>query len=432
MNDELQKSYRGPFVLLTLLFFMWGFITVMNDVLIGAFKGIFQLTTFESSLVQAAFFSAFFVLSLIYFIVSSRWGDPINRIGYKNGMVIGLLICGLGCGLFYPAAQMEAYGFFLFALFVLAGGVTILQIAANPYAAILGSPKTASSRLNLSQGFNSLGTTLGPLVGAFLIYRIFFQPESINQVPDPTAVGSTYLVYGFIFVFCAILVWLSNMPAFRNQEKVENGLGALKFRNLRLGIIAIFLYVGAEVACGSFLVQFLGESNVSGMPRAEANKFLAYFWGGLMIGRLMGAVSLGNMLQKGGKAALMIGISFGTFLFIYLITGFNTHDGTFQWTGLAFGETALFLGLLVLNYGAFLLGRSNAARSVLVFSIAVILLLMVAVFGSGQWAFWAVIGTGLFHSIMWSNIFTLAIKDLGKYTSQGSSLLIMAIVGGAV
>lgn len=431
MNDASSRNYRGAFVLLTLLFFMWGFITVMNDVLIGAFKGIFQLTTFESSLVQAAFFGAFFVLSLIYFLISSRWGDPINRIGYKNGMVVGLLVCGMGCGLFYPAAQLASYGFFLFALFVLAGGVTILQIAANPYAAILGSPETSSSRLNLSQGFNSLGTTIGPLVGIFLIYRIFFQAESGSQQPSPDAVGSTYLLYGLVFVACAVLVMLRKMPAFRNEEKIESGVGALKFSNLRLGILAIFMYVGAEVACGSFLVQFLGEPDVAGMPAESANKFLAYFWGGLMIGRLIGAISLGNMNNGGKKFGWMALVSIGTFLFIYLITSIDTSGGQFRWEGLAFREVALFLGLLILNLGAFMLGRSYAARTVVIFSVAIILLLLLAVFGKGEWAFWALIGTGLFHSIMWSNIFTLAIKGLGKYTSQGSSLLIMAIVGGA-
>lgn len=432
MNKIARKNYAASFVLLTLLFFMWGFITVMNDVLIGAFKGMFELSTFQSSLVQTAFFGAFFVLSLIYSLVSARWGDPINRVGYKNGMIVGLLICGIGCGLFYPAARLESYGFFLFALFVLAAGVTVLQIAANPYAAILGSSETAPSRLNLSQGFNSLGTTVGPLVGAVLIYKIFLADGVATNAPTPASVGSTYLIYGAVFVACAVLVALSKMPAFRNEETLSSGLGALKFRQLRFGIVAIFMYVGAEVACGSFLVQFLGEPNVAGMERSDANSFLAYFWGGLMIGRLMGAVSLGSIKSAAARAGIMAGISIGTFLFIYLVTSLNTTGGSFSWNFLPFKEVALFLALLLLNYLAFFIGKGNAARSVTVFSLVVIALLMVGVFGNGKWAFWAVIGTGLFNSIMWSNIFTLSIRDLGKYTSQGSSLLIMAIVGGAL
>lgn len=432
MNTIARKNYAGSFVLLTLLFFMWGFITVMNDVLIGAFRGIFELNTFQSSLVQTAFFGAFFVLSLLYSIVSARWGDPINRVGYKNGMIVGLLICGLGCGLFYPAARLESYGFFLFALFVLAAGVTVLQIAANPYAAILGSADSAPSRLNLSQGFNSLGTTVGPLVGAVLIYKVFLADGAGTDSPTPASVGSTYIIYGAVFVFCAVLVALSKMPAFKNEETLSSGLGALNFRQLRFGIVAIFMYVGAEVACGSFLVQFLGESNVAGMSQAEANSYLAYFWGGLMIGRLMGSVSMGNIKSATIRALIMAGISIGAFLFIYLVTSLNTSRGSFSWSFLPFREVALYLALLLLNYLAFFIGKGNAARSVTVFSLVVIGLLLVGVFGNGKWAFWAVIGTGLFNSIMWSNIFTLSIRGLGKYTSQGSSLLIMAIVGGAI
>jgi FHS family L-fucose permease-like MFS transporter len=432
MTSVPGKRHTRSFILLTLLFFMWGFITVTNDVLIRAFRGIFELTTFQSSLVQAAFFSAFFVFSLVYFLVSSRWGDPINRIGYKNGMVAGLLVCGLGCGLFYPAAELASYGFFLFALFVLAAGVTVLQIAANPYAAILGPSETASSRLNLSQGFNSLGTTVGPLVGAFLIYRIFSDGGSEGDAPTAAAVGSTYLIYGSVFVLCGILVALSKMPPFRNEEQLESGLGALRFRHLRFGILAIFMYVGAEVAIGSFLVQFLSEPEIGNFQGLEGNKFLAYFWGGLMIGRLMGAVSMGEITRPIYKYGLMAAISLGTFFFIYLVTSVRTVGGVYQWDFLPFREVALYMALLVLNYQAFLLGKGKPARLVTVFSLVVIVLLLVTVLGNGKWAFWAVIGTGLFHSIMWSNIFTLAIKGLGKYTSQGSSLLIMAIFGGAV
>ncbi|MEM0997114.1 MAG: sugar MFS transporter [Bacteroidota bacterium] len=432
MKRTPEQSYNGSFILLTLLFFLWGFITVMNDVLIRAFKGIFELTTFQSSLVQTAFFSAFFVFSLLYFLVSARYGDPINRIGYKNGMVSGLLGCGLGCALFYPAAYLSSYGFFLFALFVLAAGVTVLQIAANPYAAILGPPDTASSRLNLSQGFNSLGTTLGPLLGAFLIYRMFSESGESAETSAVESVGATYLFYGGVFAVCAVLVAFSKMPPFRNQAQLGSGLGALRFRHLRFGIVAIFMYVGAEVACGSFLVQYLNLPEIGNFSGEEGNKFLAYFWGGLMIGRLMGAVSLGRMAQPARKFGLMATISLGTFFFIYIVTSLRAEGGHFRWEFLPFREIVLYLALLALNYGAFVAGRGRAARSVTVFSLIVILLLLVTVMGSGKWAFWAVIGTGVFHSIMWSNIFTLSIKGLGKYTSQGSSLLIMAIFGGAL
>ena len=186
-----QKNYKSAFSLLVSLFFMWGFITVMNDILINTFKGIFDLTAPQRALVQFAFFGAFFVVSLIYFLVSSNKGnDPINRIGYKNGMAISLFICGIGCLFFFVAAQMHSYGAFLTALFVLASGVSLLQICANPYATILGTPESASSRLNLAQGFNSLGTTLGPIVGTMLIYKVFS-----DGVLTVYAVSNTYVAY---------------------------------------------------------------------------------------------------------------------------------------------------------------------------------------------------------------------------------------------
>lgn len=425
-NTETSRNYKASFALLTVLFFMWGFITVMNDVLINTFRDIFELTTLQSSLVQTAFFGAFFVISLIYFIVSNLFGDPINKVGYKFGMVIGLTICGIGCALFHRAAGYESYNSFLFALFVLASGVTILQIAANPYAAIMGRSETASSRLNLAQGFNSLGTTIGPLVGALLIFKVFSDGTQSTE-----SVGSTYLVYALAFFACAAMVALSSMPPFRNEEKLERGIGALKFRHLALGIIAIFLYVGAEVSTGSFLVNFMEDPNVAGLHKDIGNKFLAYYWGGLMIGRLMGAISLNDEMRDDTKRIIMGAISLGCFAFIYIITSIRTDGGVFHFDFLPLKEILFYLVILVLNYAGFEIGKNLASRSLMIFSLIIIALLLVAAFGSGQFAFWSCIGVGLFNSIMWSNIFTLSIKGLGRYTSQGSSLLIMAIVGGA-
>ena len=422
-----QQNYRFAFSVLTVLFFMWGFITVMNDVLINTFAGIFDLTVFQSSLVQAAFFGAFFFVSLIYFVISLSSGDLINRIGYKNGMVTGLAVCGVGCTLFYPAAELHSYGFFLGSLFVLATGVTILQIAANPYAAILGPPATASARLNHAQGFNSLGTTIGPIVGAILIFSVFSVGEK-----SPESVGKTYLLYAFVFYALAVIVKVLNLPSFASSEQVERGLGALKFRHLRFGIIAIFMYVGAEVATGSFLVKLFEQPDIANMPRETGNKFLAYYWGGLMIGRLMGAVSLGDSMKDRSKWLTMALISVGAFFFIYFATSIKTDAGRFYLEFLPFRDVAFFMILMVANYVGFIVGRSAPARSLAVFSVVNIVLLTLAAMMSGSIVFWASIGTGLFNSIMWSNIFTLSIARLGRYTSQASSLLIMAIVGGAV
>ncbi len=426
-TNTAPVNYKASFALLTVLFFMWGFITVMNDVLINTFGGIFDLKPTQRSLVQFAFFGAFFVISLIYFLVSSISGkDPINRIGYNNGMAYSLMICGVGCLCFYPAALMNSYNAFLGALFILASGVTCLQICANPYAAILGSQESASSRLNLAQGLNSLGTTLGPLIGVILIYKVFSTGE---QTPD--SVGKTYLIYGIAFLFLGLLVKLSKMPSFVNNEKMESGFAVFKNPHLVLGILAIFFYVGSEVSVGSWLVEFLKDKNVVGMSEEDASYYLSYFWGGLMIGRLMASFSLNKELSNGKKHLYMALVSIAVFAFIYLMTSIKIEKGEFQMQFLNFKEVYIYLIYLAINYGAFMIGKGNAARSLAVFCSINIVLLLTAMFSTGQVAFWSIIGTGLFFSIGWSNVFTLSIKDLGKYTSQGSALLVMAIVGGA-
>jgi MFS transporter, FHS family, L-fucose permease len=424
---EPSRDYRSAFALLTLLFFMWGFITVTNDLLVATFRGIFKLTALESSLVQFAFFGAYFVISIIYYLYSLAFGDPINRIGYKAGMVAGLTVAGIGCALFYPAAQLASYPFFLVALFVLASGVTVLQIAANPYAAIMGKPESASGRLNLAQGFNSLGTTLGPLVGAILIFKVFSSGES-----NPTAVASAYLIYAALFFMCALAVAFSAMPPFKNTEEVEKGLGALKYPHLVMGVIAIFLYVGAEVSVGTFLLDFLKEPDVLGMPKESGTRLLSFYWGGLMIGRLLGAISLSTTLDYSKKVIYMGLVAVGCFFFLYLVTGIDTRAGEFAYQPMPLQDLFIYSLLVGLNYVGLLIGRDKPGLSVAIFACMIIACLLVGVFGGGSLAAWMVIGAGLFNSIMWSNIFSLSIKGLGPYTSQGSSLLIMAVVGGAL
>ena len=244
----MTKNKNLPALIsLTSLFFIWGFITVMNDILVNTFQDIFDLSVTQRSFVQMSFFGAFFIVSLIYFFVSSITGkDPINRIGYNNGMIISLIITGLGCLSFYPAAELNSYGAFLTALFILATGVTLLQICSNPYAAIIGKPETASSRLNLAQGFNSLGTTIGPIIGTILIYQIFSDGEQTIA-----SVSRTYVLSGIVFLAMALMVKIVKMPSFINDQRIEPGFGVLKNRHLLLGIFAIFFYVGSEVSIGT-------------------------------------------------------------------------------------------------------------------------------------------------------------------------------------
>ncbi len=429
MNQEnTPDPHRRPFVTITLLFFLWGFITVMNDVLIPYLKDSFDLSYFQAGLVQFAFFGAFFFVSLIYYFISLWKGDPINRLGYKTGIIVALAICGGGCALFYPAAEFRQYGFFLGALFLLATGVTLLQIAANPYAAILGKPETASSRLNLAQGVNSLGTTLAPVAGGLLLYKVFVTGDevTIDSIKIP------YLLYGSLFILLAVVVWRSHLPRFSNDEKVAAGLGALRFRHLRLGMVAIFMYVGGEVAIGSYLVNFIKDPNILGLEEATASLFLAYYWGGAMIGRLCGSISLSDIPSQARKYGYMTLTAVVVFLVIYVVTAIRIESGELFLVFMSPVQIIPFLIMIGLNFVAFVFGRGDAARVLGVFAVCLVVLLCLAALTGGSLAFWAALGTGLFNSIMWSNIFTLAIKDLKHHTSQGSSLLVMMIVGGAI
>lgn len=426
MNNE-KTNYKKPFITITFLFFMWGFITVMNDVLIPHLKAVFELSYFQAALIQFAFFGAFFVISLIYFIISVSKGDPIAKIGYKNGIIIGLILCGIGCCLFYPAAGYQRYIIFLGALFILASGVTILQITANPYAAILGKPETASSRLNLAQGFNSFGTTLAPIIGAVLLYKVFSNGEiTVDSLKMP------YLIYGCLFFVLAIIIKFIKLPSFVNTEKIEKGLGVLKFRHVVLGMFAIFFYVGGEVSVGSFLINFFGLENIMGMEEAEAGVFLSYYWGGAMIGRFLGSVSMGSITDATRKYIIMAGLSVVFFFVLYFITAIKIEEGIFSLQLVPFSKIWLFIVFLLINYLAFLVGGTKPSNVLTLFAGIVIILLLIMMITNGAIAFWSAIAIGAFNSILWSNIFTLAIKDLGKYTSQASSLLVMMIVGGAL
>ena len=412
-----DNKYRSGFVIVTALFFMWGFITVLNDILIPYLKGVFDLTYFEAMLVQGAFFGAYFIGGLLYFLISINFGDPINKIGYKNGIILGLSVSALGTALFYPAAQYEMYGFFLLALFVLGLGFAMLQIAANPYVAILGKPETSSSRLNLSQGFNSFGTTIAPIIGGYFILEYFGGIDAIGA----SSVILPYLFLTALLVLLAIFIKRANLPVFTNSDEIRNG--ALQFRQLKLGAIAIFVYVGAEVAIGSILISYFGLPEIAGLDEIQASPLIAFYWGGAMIGRFVGSVALSDVPAK-KKWLGMVGIAVGAFIVVYV--------SVYLRTGITFNEVGAFIVFVILNLLAFKLGKSLPGRSLMIFAIIPIILLLITIFTDGSVAMWAVLGIGVFNSIMWSNIFTLSIKDLGEYTSQGSSVLIMAIVGGAI
>lgn len=353
----------GALVIVTLLFFMWGLITSLNDVLIPHLKAIYTLSYVQAMMVQFCFFGA-------YFIVSLPAGALIRRIGYQKGAVAGLLIAATGCALFYPAS-MNGYGLFLFAFFVLASGITVLQVAANPYVTVLGPARTASSRLTLTQAFNSLGTTIGPAAGGLLI--LSGVGAAAGAAAEAATVRGPYLALAGVLAVLALLFLAARLPEIADGEDValagEGHGSAWAHRHLVLGAIGIFLYVGAEVSIGSFLINFLGEPQIAGLTHADAAHYVSVYWGGAMVGRFIGF-------------AVMRVVSPGKTL------AFN--------------------------------------------SLVAIALVLAATFGSGSVAMWAVLAVGLCNSIMFPTIFSMALHGLGRYTGQGSGILCMAIVGGAI
>ncbi len=409
-------SARGALVAVVSLFFLWGFITCMNDILIPHLKTLFELSYLQAMLVQFAFFGAYFVGSLAYFLVSYYHRDPIGRMGYKGGMISGLALAAFGCALFYPAEVTARYEMFLAALFVLGLGFTLLQISTNPYVAILGRPEHASARLNLAQGFNSLGTTLAPIIGGML----FFGSALGGAALDPVDTHSPYLVFALLFLSLAIVIWRISLPEIRVEATAAGQLGALGFPQLRFGILAIFFYVGAEVGIGSLLINFLKQDEVAGFTELVGKNYLALYWGGAMIGRFIGSIALRDGVSRVKNAPFMILAAAVVLTLVYLIIDIPWSD------------MLVFGAFVLLSLVCFLFAAGSSAKNLTLFAVVNIALIMVTLIVEGPYAYWPLVAVGLFNSIMWSNIFTMAIAGLGKFTSQGSSLLIMGILGAAL
>jgi MFS transporter, FHS family, L-fucose permease len=375
-TDGTAGKYPGALMMVTVLFFFWGFVTVLNDILVPHLKSVFDLNYTKVMLIQFAFF-------LAYFIFSIPSAKIIDAIGYQKTMVVGLLTMGLGAFLFVPAAIALSYPLFLGALMVLAAGITALQVAANPYVSVLGPPETASSRLNLTQAFNSLGTTIGPWVGGMLILgaatesgdavaNMSAQTLHAFRLQQAATVKMPYIIIGSALVIFAGLIGIFKLPTIPAVERHADGRhegGLWKYTHLILGCVAIFAYVGAEVSIGSFLINYFNQPEIGNLPVVEGAKFVAYYWGGAMVGRFIGSA----ILQK-VKTGTVLGIA-------------------------AFCSCALVLTSMLTT---------------------------------GSVAMWSILLVGFFNSIMFPSIFTLGIAKLGPRTGDGSGLLIMAIVGGAI
>jgi FHS family L-fucose permease-like MFS transporter len=437
-----NTNYGPALVVLTSLFFMWGFITCLNDILIPHLKAIFDLNYTQVMLVQFTFFTA-------YAIISLPSGMLVEKIGYKTGIIIGLLTAAAGTALFYPAAGYRSYGIFLFALFVLASGITLLQVAANPYVAILGKPETAPSRLNLSQAFNSLGTTIAPIFGSILILslavkgadelaKMAMTDVEAYKLLEAESVQTPYLLLTGMLVLIAVIIALFKLPKIEASEQTSSsGEGtsydhhhksAWGYKHLVLGAVAIFVYVGGEVSIGSFLVNYFNE--LLHMPETEAGTYVALYWGGAMIGRFFGSITLSGMTdvkKKNIYAALVFVLAL--VLAMYVTKEYQNFS-TFSFSG--FGKTLTFLVLVAINFIAFNLGKPRAGRTLAILAFCAATLVIISMLTNGQVAMWSILAVGLFNSIMFPTIFTLAIDGLGKHTGQGSGILCTAIVGGAI
>lgn len=317
-QGQQQETQTFAFIAMTCLFFFWGFITVLNDILIPFLKESFDLNYTQAMLVQFCFFGA-------YFIVSPFAGKLIDKVGYQQGIVLGLLTTASGCLLFYPSAAVHMYSLFLFAFFVLASGITILQVAANPYVAALGPEKTAASRLNLAQAANSFGTTVGPIIGSMLILGAV--------TADATAVQMPYVMLGALLVTAALLFRFIKLPVLAHVEAQESNSddSVWNHRPLILGALAIFLYVGGEVSIGSFLVNYFSESSIAGLSSAEAGEMVAYYWGAAMVGRLVGA-ALMNYIAATKYLAINALIAI-----VMIVVSMNSTGDTAMWSILAVG-----------------------------------------------------------------------------------------------
>ena len=394
-----NKSYKSALIFLTTLFFLWGFITVLVDSLVPRLKDVFEMSYAKTVLVQFAFFTAFFVVSV-------PAGAILSKIGYRKGIVLGLVVMATGCLLFYPAAAYRNFNVFLVGYFTLAGGITILQVAANPYVALLGSEEGASSRLNLSQAFNSLGTTLAPVVGAlFLLSDSVKTSEEINVLSvtekadyyaeEAATVQAPFLIIASFIGVLAIVFAFIKLPKVIQESPKGGYLSLLKNKLMLMGALGIFVYVGAEVAIGSFLVNYFHDMNLAVLvaenetmmniantiastfnktfsnsdPKSLLGIFIIFYWGGAMIGRFVGA---------------------------YL--------------------TRIITPGKVLSF----------------FALSAIVMIIISITTNGLVSMWSILAVGLFNSIMFPTIFTLTLEGLGELKAQASGLLCMAIVGGAI
>ncbi len=424
-----QKTNWSQFGTLITVFFFWGFVAASNDILIPVFKKAFDLSQAQSQLVSVAFYVAYTVGSLIYFFISKLLGgDVLNRIGYKNGIALGLIISAIGTLLFYPAANDKSFTLMITGLFIVGLGFSLQQIAANPLAIVIGNPKTGSQRLNMAGGVNNFGTTIGPLLVSFAIFGSVSNGSteaSIESVKTP------YLVLGLAFLLVAVFFKFSSIPnkidldAVAENEatvdsKVLHKASVFQYPQLVLGMIGIFVYVGVEVATASNLPEYMKQH--LNLPTNQVAPYISLYWASLMMGRWTGAVGAFDV-SMGAKKILNFLMPYLAFAVFLIVNAIAQHD---------ISSFYVYGFVIIAMIAGDILSKGNPARMLLLFSMMGITALIIGMLTSGITSVFAFISVGLFCSTLWPCIFTLAIAGLGKHTNQGSSLLIMMIMGGGI
>lgn len=426
MSNNSNQTNWAQFIPLVSVFFFWGFVAASNDILIPVFKEAFHLSQGQSQLVSLAFYIAYTVGSLIYmFISKSMRQDLINKIGYKNGLIVGLLISAVGTLLFYPAANTGSFTLMISGLFIVGLGFSLQQIVANPLAIALGPVKTGSQRLTLAGGINNLGTTIGPLIVSF---AIFGSATSGNTVASIESVKVPYLILGAVFVLVAIFLKFSKIPQVtetNTQDTDDDTQGhhrtsAFQYPQLVLGMIAIFVYVGVEVATASNLPAYMETS--LGFATKDVAPYVSLYWASMMIGRWTGAVEAFDV-NAGMQKMLRFIAPYLAFAVFLLVNAIAQHDLK------PFYIYAVFILVMIL---ADMASKGNPARMLLIFSTLGIIALLIGMFTTGMVSVYAITSVGLFCSTLWPCIFALAINGLGKHTNEGSGFLIMMIMGGGI
>jgi len=424
-----QQTKWSQFGVLISVFFFWGFVAASNDILIPVFKEKLHLEQWQSQMVSFAFYVAYTVGSIIYFVVSKAMGgDVLNKIGYKNGISLGLIISALGTLLFYPAAQNASFGLMITGLFIVGLGFSLQQTAANPLAIVMGDPKTGSQRLSMAGGINNFGTTIGPLIVSFAIFGSVGAASSVASIES---IKTPYLILGAAFLLAAVIFRMSSVPnkidldAVASSEaedttKVAHRKSVLQYPQLVLGMIGIFVYVGVEVSTASNLPEFMKQH--LNTPTEQIAPYVSLFWASLMIGRWTSATGAFGVSKSAAQILrfLMPYIAFGVFL---LVNAIAQHD---------LSHFYIYAVVIVFMILGDMMSKGSPARLLLIYSLMGITALFIGMLADGMLSVYAFISVGLFCSTLWPCIFTLAIAGLGKHTNEGASFLIMMIMGGGI